>query len=91
MLLLITAYCTVPAVYKAICKRSREVVVLKCYLMSSICELYQHQIYREVRLHSTCQHENIIKLYAAFQVRTAAALQVGAASWGLHSSQHMHG
>lgn len=54
--------------YKAICKRSREVVVLKCYLMSSICELYQHQIYREVRLHSTCNHENIINLFAAFQV-----------------------
>ncbi|WIA10385.1 hypothetical protein OEZ85_010577 [Tetradesmus obliquus] len=54
-------------VYKAICKRSRETVVLKCYLMSSICELYQHQIYREVRLHSSCQHENIIKLFAAFQ------------------------
>jgi hypothetical protein len=42
--------------------------VLKCYLMSSICELYQHQIYREVRLHSTCAHENIIRLIAAFQV-----------------------
>jgi len=50
------------------CKRSREVVVLKCYLMSSICELYQHQIYREVRLHSSCNHENIVKLFAAFQV-----------------------
>eukprot|EP00775_Hariotina_reticulata_P011671 gene11671-11814_t len=54
-------------VYKAMCKRSREVVVLKCYLMSSICELYQHQIYREVRLHSSCNHENIVKLFAAFQ------------------------
>jgi len=43
--------------------------VLKCYLMSSICELYQHQIYREVRLHSSCNHENIINLFAAFQVR----------------------
>jgi serine/threonine protein kinase len=62
------------AVYKAICKRSRETVVLKCYLMSSICELYQHQIYREVRLHSSCQHENIIKLFAAFQVRHPACV-----------------
>jgi hypothetical protein len=35
-----------PAVYKAICKRTREVVVLKSYQMSAICELYQHQIYR---------------------------------------------
>jgi hypothetical protein len=69
---LVTCWCAVLccccAVYKAICKRSREVVVLKCYLMSSICELYQHQIYREVRLHSTCNHENIINLFAAFQV-----------------------
>jgi serine/threonine protein kinase len=51
------------------CKRSREIVVLKSYTMSSICELYQHQIYREVRLHNSLQHENIITLYAAFQVR----------------------
>jgi hypothetical protein len=34
------------AVYKAICKRTREVVVLKSYQMSAICELYQHQIFR---------------------------------------------
>lgn len=33
-------------VYKGICKRSRETVVLKSYTLSSICELYQHQIYR---------------------------------------------
>jgi hypothetical protein len=51
------------------CKRSREVVVLKVYNMGSTCELYQHQIYREVSLHSSLQHENIITLYAAFQVR----------------------
>jgi len=55
------------AVYKGMCKRSREIVVLKSYTLSSICELYQHQIYREVRLHSSLQHENIVKLYAAFK------------------------
>jgi hypothetical protein len=60
-----------PPVYKAICKRSREVVVLKSYTLSAICELYQHQIFREVRLHSSLQHENIVKLYAAFKVRSA--------------------
>jgi hypothetical protein len=52
-----------------VCKRSREVVVLKCYALSSICELYQHQIFREVRLHAGLQHENVVKLYAAFKVR----------------------
>ena len=54
-------------VYKGICKRSRETVVLKSYTLSSICELYQHQIYREVRLHAGLQHENVVKLYAAFK------------------------
>ena len=61
--------CVLCAVYKGMCKRSREVVVLKVYNMGSTCELYQHQIYREVHLHSNLQHENIITLYAAFQVR----------------------
>jgi hypothetical protein len=31
------------------------------------CELNRYQIYREVKLHSSLQHENIIMLYAAFQ------------------------
>jgi serine/threonine protein kinase len=61
--------CIPLAVYKGICKRSKETVVLKSYTLSAICELYQHQIYREVRLHSSLQHENIVKLYAAFKVR----------------------
>jgi hypothetical protein len=73
-------------VYKAICKRSREVVVLKCYLMSSICELYQHQIYREVRLHSSCNHENIINLFAAFQVRMSSR-QAGGDAGCMQSAQ----
>ncbi|KAI8467295.1 MAG: kinase-like domain-containing protein [Monoraphidium minutum] len=62
---LYTGYASV--VHKGICKRSREVVVLKSYTLSAICELYQHQIYREVRLHSSLQHENVVKLYAAFK------------------------
>lgn len=54
-------------VYKALCKRSHEWVVLKIYHLKSICELYQYQIFREVRLHASLQHENIITLHAAFQ------------------------
>jgi hypothetical protein len=64
------------------------VVVLKCYLMSSICELYQHQIYREVRLHSSCNHENIINLFAAFQVRAAGAGARFVDDQQLGASQH---
>ncbi|KAI8465173.1 MAG: serine/threonine protein kinase [Monoraphidium minutum] len=54
-------------VYKAICKRTREVVVLKSYQLSAICELYQHQIFREVALHASLTHENVVALYAAFR------------------------
>eukprot|EP00195_Chlamydomonas_chlamydogama_P005012 CAMPEP_0202904904 /NCGR_PEP_ID=MMETSP1392-20130828/31716_1 /ASSEMBLY_ACC=CAM_ASM_000868 /TAXON_ID=225041 /ORGANISM="Chlamydomonas chlamydogama, Strain SAG 11-48b" /LENGTH=588 /DNA_ID=CAMNT_0049592773 /DNA_START=178 /DNA_END=1944 /DNA_ORIENTATION=- len=54
-------------VYKAWCKHSGETVCLKAYNMSSLCELNRFQIYREVKLHSSMQHENIISLYGAFQ------------------------
>lgn len=59
------------AVYKAVCKRSNEVVVLKSYQLSAICELYQHQIFREVGLHACLEHEHVVQLSAAFQVRVA--------------------
>ncbi|GBF96843.1 aurora protein [Raphidocelis subcapitata] len=52
---------------RAVCRRTREVVVLKCYQLSAICELYQHQIFREVGLHASLSHENVVTLYAAFQ------------------------
>ncbi|GAX76143.1 hypothetical protein CEUSTIGMA_g3587.t1 [Chlamydomonas eustigma] len=54
-------------VYKAWCKSSGETVCLKAYNMGNLCELNCYQIYREVKLHSSLQHENIIKLFAAFQ------------------------
>jgi serine/threonine protein kinase len=63
---------TPPAVYKAVCKRSNEIVVLKSYQLSSICELYQHQIFREVGLHAALAHENVVQLSAAFQVRLSS-------------------
>ena len=55
-------------VYKAVCKRSGETVVLKSYQLSAICELYQHQIFREVGLHASLTHEHVVALRAAFQV-----------------------
>lgn len=39
-------------VFKAVCKASSEVVVLKVYTLASVCDLYKFQIYREV-----CHHE----------------------------------
>jgi serine/threonine protein kinase len=40
---------------------------MQSYNMGNLCELNRYQIYREVKLHSSLQHENIIMLYAAFQ------------------------
>lgn len=54
-------------VYKAWCKASGETVCLKVYNMANLCELNRYQIYREVKLHSNLQHENIITLFAAFK------------------------
>eukprot|EP00798_Chlamydomonas_sp_ICE-L_P027062 gene27062-2293_t len=54
-------------VYKAWCKLSGETVCLKAYNMANLCELNRFQIYREIKLHGSLQHENIITLFAAFQ------------------------
>lgn len=67
--ILLIMHCRFFAVYKAVCKRSNEVVVLKSYQLSAICELYQHQIFREVGLHASLAHENVVQLTAAFQAR----------------------
>ena len=42
-------------------------MVLKVYTLGSVCDLYKYQIYREVRVHSPLQHENVVHLLAAFQ------------------------
>lgn len=34
---------------------------------TQVCDLYKYQIYREVRVHASLQHENIVHLFAAFQ------------------------
>lgn len=60
-----TGYASV--VYKGLCKSSGVVVCLKVYKLSNLCELNRFQVYREVRLHASLQHENVVQLYAAFQ------------------------
>ncbi|GAX83446.1 hypothetical protein CEUSTIGMA_g10871.t1 [Chlamydomonas eustigma] len=54
-------------VFKALCKTSGTVVVLKVYTLAAVCDLYKFQIYREVFLHSSIQHENVVAMHAAFQ------------------------
>ena len=58
-----------PAPPQATCKKTVEQVALKVYHMENLCELNHYQVYREVRVHSSLQHQNIIHLFAAFQVR----------------------
>jgi len=40
---------------------------MQAYNMGNLCELNRYQIFREVKLHSSLQHENIITLFGAFQ------------------------
>lgn len=54
---------------QAMCKKSLEMVALKVYHMQNLCELNHYQVFREIRVHSSLQHQNIIHLIAAFQVR----------------------
>ncbi|GLC41888.1 hypothetical protein PLESTF_000096600 [Pleodorina starrii] len=61
-------------VYQAMCKKSLEMVALKVYHMQSLCELNHYQVFREIRVHSSLQHQNIIHLYAAFQEGTDVVL-----------------
>ncbi|GIL69430.1 hypothetical protein Vretimale_13537 [Volvox reticuliferus] len=61
-------------VYQAMCKKSLEMVALKVYHMQNLCELNHYQVFREVRVHSSLQHENVIHLYAAFQEGTDVIL-----------------
>ncbi|KAG1670024.1 hypothetical protein FOA52_011180 [Chlamydomonas sp. UWO 241] len=54
-------------VYHATCKKTAEQVALKVYHMENLCELNHFQVYREIRVHSTLQHQNIVHLFAAFK------------------------
>lgn len=57
------------------CKKTSEMVALKVYHMENLCELNHYQVFREVRVHSTLQHQNIISLFCAFQVSRAVTLE----------------
>lgn len=52
---------------QATCRKSLEQVALKVYHMENLCELNHYQVYREIRVHSGLQHQNIIQLYCSFQ------------------------
>lgn len=62
-------------VTQAMCKKSLEMVALKVYHMQNLCELNHYQVFREVRVHSSLQHQNIIHLFAAFQVQNRGGMR----------------
>jgi aurora kinase len=51
------------------CRTTGEYVVLKVYRLADQCDLQRVQLYREIRVHSRLQHQNIVQFYAAFLVR----------------------
>lgn len=57
---------------QAMCKKSLEMVALKVYHMENLCELNHYQVFREIRVHQSLQHQNIVHLFASFQVRAAS-------------------
>lgn len=49
--------------------QSGELMAVKVYNLPALGELNKVQLIREIRLHGSCAHRNIIELYVAFQVR----------------------
>eukprot|EP00951_Prasinocladus_malaysianus_P049673 scaffold672394_cov83-Prasinocladus_malaysianus.AAC.1 len=54
-------------VYKAICKISQEVVILKAYVKQRLHEIHHVQIMREISIHSNMCHPNIISFFGSFE------------------------
>lgn len=49
--------------------QSGEMMAVKVYNLPALGELNKVQLIREIRLHGSFSHRNIIELYVAFQVR----------------------
>ncbi|EFJ40677.1 hypothetical protein VOLCADRAFT_69208, partial [Volvox carteri f. nagariensis] len=54
-------------VYYAICRKSTQPVAIKMYLKSKLSKLNRRQVEREINIHSSLSHPNIIDFYAAFE------------------------
>lgn len=55
------------SVYRAVCKLSKQKVVLKVYQPDLLHEISQCQLMREARIHVKLRHPNIIRMWAAFK------------------------
>lgn len=52
--------------YKAFCKWSMSIVAIKMYDTTKLHDLSRHQLGREIRLHASLDHRQVIRLHAAF-------------------------
>lgn len=63
--------------------QSGEMLAVKVYNLNALGELNKVQLIREIRLHGSFVHRNIIELYCAFQVRKLRL-------WLAHDLQGLH-
>ncbi|KAG2449329.1 hypothetical protein HYH02_005484 [Chlamydomonas schloesseri] len=70
------------AVYRATCNRSGIAVALKVYFLSRLPDAIKHMVVRELEIHSSAVHPNIIQLYAAFETDKHVVLVMEYASRG---------
>ncbi|KAG2433388.1 hypothetical protein HXX76_008448 [Chlamydomonas incerta] len=70
------------AVYRATCNRSGMPVALKVYFLSRLPDAVKHMVVRELEIHSSAIHPNIIQLYAAFETEKHVVLVMEYASRG---------
>lgn len=61
-------------VYQARCKLSGDLVALKVYKLAEQGDIQRMQLYREIKLHSTLRHTNIVQFYACFLERNRVVL-----------------
>lgn len=54
--------------------QSGELLAVKVYNLPQLGELNKVQLIREIRLHGSMAHRNIIELYVAFQVSDSFVL-----------------
>ena len=54
---------------QAVDKRSGEVCAVKVYDVTQLGKLNKAQLIREIKLHGSFAHRNIVELWCSFQVR----------------------
>mmetsp|Transcript_6392 Transcript_6392/g.15386 ORF Transcript_6392/g.15386 Transcript_6392/m.15386 type:complete len:542 (+) Transcript_6392:96-1721(+) len=70
------------AVFKAIYKHANVPVVLKVFFRKRLSPVTQHQLAREIDIHSKLNHPNVIQLYGVFEDESVVCMVLECASHG---------